>query len=381
MKPLLCLAILSCLFLPAFGLYVQPEIKDVPLKRLLANLTARVEAKPGDASAHHHLARAHAMAYARKLADAEAVKSWAGWQGKGPLQPWFGFEPPHLPFQKVAATNDPGKLKAARAHLAAAIASYRKALAAKPDTTIKLGLAWCRDQAGNKKAALAGYRDVAAAAWKSENKSGAGGLKPFVFVETAGYLLPLLDATTDAAEIKDIEARRKKLLALPRAVTPLVVPLTAHATDLASLIDSEARVRFDLDGTGRQLEWPWIAPSSAWLVYDPRNTGRITSALQMFGTRSFLLFCSDGYEALALLDDDRDGSLRGPELKGLALWRDRDADGISSSGEVKPVTEFGITSLSTRGEPHQSGIPYSPAGVTFDDGTTRPTYDLVLESR
>ncbi len=164
-------------------------------------------------------------------------------------------------------------------------------------------------------------------------------------------------------------------------MTPIAIPLTGVVSGPDALIDQDARVRFDLDGTGRQLEWQWINHEAAWLVFDPRQTGKITSSIQMFGNRSFLLFCADGYQSLALLDDDGNGSISGSELSGLALWNDLNSDGISDSGEVKPVSEHGIMSLSTSSRFHSSGMPYSAAGVTFEDGSTRPTFDLILKSK
>ena len=146
-------------------------------------------------------------------------------------------------------------------------------------------------------------------------------------------------------------------------------------------MDHNARVRFDLDGTGRQLEWEWITSKAAWLVFDPKKSGKVSSAIQMFGSRSFLLFCQDGYQALSLLDDNHDGMITGSELEGLALWRDTNSDGICDPGEVHPVTDYGIQALSTRGQQHSSGIPFCPIGVTFKDGTTRATYDVILHSK
>ena len=75
-----------------------------------------------------------------------------------------------------------------------------------------------------------------------------------------------------------------------------------------------------------------------------------------------------------------DGVISGPELAALALWRDANADGISDPGEVRPVADYGITTLSTHGQPHDAGFPFCPKGVGFKDGTTRPTYDLILLS-
>lgn len=271
-------------------------------------------------------------------------------------------------------------MEIAKAHLAKAIEVYTQAQSAKPDdTTIKLGLAWCQDQSGDKEAAKVRYREVAASAWEKESKSH-GGLGNFLYVETVGYLIPLLDPAKDAAEIATMNERKEKLLSLPRAMTPIIVPL-GHSDELSALVNRDARVRFDLDGTGRQLEWQWITKDAAWLVFDPQKSGKVTSAIQMFGNRSFLLFCRDGYEALALLDDNHDGMITNSELKGLSLWRDLNSDGICEANEVRPVAEYGIQSLSTQGQPHSSGIPFCPTGVTFKDGTTRPTYDVILQSR
>ncbi len=371
------LATLIGLSLPVLGMYMRVETQDIPIKRLIENLTEKAKAAPTDAGILHQLARAHAIAYSNRLGDADPVKV----PNAKPDQLWFGYQPSHVPYSQVAQTQDPQKLADAKVHLASAIETYKKVLAAKPDdSTIMLGLSWCQDQAGEKEAAIAGYRKVASAAWEKESKRDSG-FGNFLYVETADYLVPLLDATNDATEIAELKQRKDKLLALPRAITPITVSLNKNATGLDALIDQGARVRFDLDGTGRQQEWQWITRDAAWLVFDPRQTGKITSSIQMFGNRSFLLFCGDGYEALSLLDDDGDGSITGPELSGLALWRDLNSNGVSDPGEVKPVSEYGITSFSTSRRTHPSGILFSAEGVTFEDGSTRPTYDVILKSK
>jgi hypothetical protein len=148
---------------------------------------------------------------------------------------------------------------------------------------------------------------------------------------------------------------------------------------LAELVDTNAEVAFDLDGSGSR-KWAWITPKAAWLVYDPDSCGQITSGLQMFGNVTFWIFWHDGYEALSALDDNGDGVLSGRELKGLALWNDADGNGVSDPGEVLPVQAFGITRLSCTSHIHGSGIPWNPAGVTFGDGSSRPTYDWIAAS-
>jgi hypothetical protein len=63
------------------------------------------------------------------------------------------------------------------------------------------------------------------------------------------------------------------------------------------------------------------------------------------------------------------------------LWHDRNANGISDRGEVRPVMAWGIEALSTGytfDSTHPDEIPWSSAGVRFADGTVRPTFDVVL---
>jgi hypothetical protein len=184
----------------------------------------------------------------------------------------------------------------------------------------------------------------------------------------------------DRQEIATLKERAEKLRKLPRPVTPIAVPLR----DGLTAFDLEARsawVPFDADGTGLTKKWTWITPDAAWLVHDPGSSGKITSALQLFGSVTFWMFWETGYEALAALDDNHDGQLTGRELDGLALWRDANGNGISEPGEVKPLSAYGIAAVSCRCERdggHPDRIAYSRSGVTFRDGRTRPTFDLVL---
>jgi hypothetical protein len=198
--------------------------------------------------------------------------------------------------------------------------------------------------------------------------------------EIIGYMLKLLDPTKDTQEIADLKARQTTLISMSRAVTPILVPL-ADDTLLSDLVDTNATVTFDLDGSGTPRPWSWITPKAAWLVFDRDAQGQITSALQMFGNVTFWIFWRDGYAALSSLDDDHDGALQGPELQGIALWHDQNANGVSEPGEVRPVADWGLTAISCRGEPHVGGMSWCPQGVKFSDGSTRQTYDWVAQDR
>jgi hypothetical protein len=147
------------------------------------------------------------------------------------------------------------------------------------------------------------------------------------------------------------------------------------------ITDPGARVLFDADGSGVPKRWTWITPDAGWLVYDQRGTRDVGSALQMFGSVTFWLFWENGYRALRALDDNGDRRLTGTELTSLAIWRDRNRNGLSEPGEVQPVAAWGIVSLSCEYEidaTHPDEIPFSPSGVIFRDGSSRPTFDVSL---
>ena len=361
-------------FAPA--LFMRVETEKVPVERLTTNLEAAVEKNPKDAAAVLNLARVHAMAYSLR-ADEVPVSKGGKQEGV-----WFGYEPAIVPFNKVTKTDDKDKLKAAQEHLGKALALYEKAIKLKPDDLrARLGHAWLLSQTDKKEAAIKELRAVVETGWEKEKDMRGLGLGGHtITAEGAGYLLPLLDKEKDKEEIAELTARVEKVNKLPRAVTPIAVPLKAGLT-AADLEARTARVPFDADGTGLAKRWTWINPNAAWLVHDPKHTGKVTSALQMFGGVTFWLFWDTGYDALAALDDDGDGTLSGKELEGLALWHDANGNGVCDAGEVKPLAAHGIVSLScryARDPKHPDRIAYSAAGATFTDGTTRPTFDLVL---
>ena len=115
-------------------------------------------------------------------------------------------------------------------------------------------------------------------------------------------------------------------------------------------------------------------------MYDQLGEGEIGSALQLLGSVSFWMFWDTGYDAMRALDDDDDGRLAGHELRHLGLWRDANSNGVSERGEVRALAAYGIVSLSCDSLRANDidRTAFSPRGVTFGDGKTRPTWDVVL---
>lgn len=169
----------------------------------------------------------------------------------------------------------------------------------------------------------------------------------------------------------------EQLQALPQGpITPIVFSLDEH-DGLADLLSSETTVAFDLDGTGRPQQWQWVKPNTGILVWDPNDRRQITSGRQLFGSVTWWLMPGDGYRAMDLLDDNRDGGLSGDELHGLAVWFDRNGDGLSDRGEVVPIGDLPIAGLSVKALSQDGQALMHPKGLLMTDGTTRPTYDWV----
>lgn len=115
--------------------------------------------------------------------------------------------------------------------------------------------------------------------------------------------------------------------------------------------------------------YQWKASSSApLLVYDPSHSGKIESAEQLFGewTLGGKRVAStrhsndlggpwkNGFEALTVMDADKNGIIEGRELRPLALWFDKNRDGQSQKGEVRSLKDVGVTKLFTSVDYEQS---------------------------
>ena len=159
-----------------------------------------------------------------------------------------------------------------------------------------------------------------------------------------------------------------------RSTSPIIFSLDA-AKPLHQLLAANKMVPFDLDGDDVVELRAWVKGDTAILVWDPAGTGKIASGRQLFGNVTWWIFWDNGYQAMDALDDNRDGQLTGAELTGLCVWRDANQNGISDPGEVEPVVNVGIDSISVRASSTEDGCPANSHGLHLASGKTLPTYD------
>ncbi len=106
---------------------------------------------------------------------------------------------------------------------------------------------------------------------------------------------------------------------------------------------------FDWNGPGTCEGTDWPTAATPWLVMDRDGDGRISSGAEMFGTGTRLPhgLASNGFEALAALDDDGDGAITQADAAwpALMLWSDTDGDRVSRAEELSPLAAHGVDTL------------------------------------
>lgn len=369
--------------------------KDVPVARVIENVGAYVAAHPSDPDGFYFLGRAHYAA----LFDLEAIPVGDSTDSSLPRFPAnVTGQYPSDEGATARAFDD-----AAKQHVFDSLKSLQQALALLPaadpraalylltlgsvlETAAPFGAQLGAPPITTKlitstRAWTAAAADAYTKAFKLRIAEDAKvtrkplfGVRTLVAYEAGRSLLRVKPKTSLQAQIN---ALIRKLDNKPfGAITPLVLTLALDRS-LPDLLASERVVAFDLDGTGRVQRYHWLKPDTALLVWDPQRSGHITSGRQLFGTATWWMLWTDAYRALDALDDNRDGTLTGRELDGLALWFDRNQNGVSDPGEVTPIESSPVVAIATTPSAGADGVLTGPSGVTLRDGTTRPTYDWI----
>ncbi len=374
-----------------------PGPEYVPIARLIQNLSAEVKKAPTDMESYYLLGRVHYFAFV-------APQKGSGKSGVITFDAFGKSKAPDFSYKRTP--------KQQLTHVREAIVNLSKALELRGEKPqyfpfanrrgfYELCLACALEDGAEYASQIESLPKLPATtkAWttaaienywlayersEQENLARPGG-QELVSEEAGDSYRRLIEKRGDLTEQEHARLARitqtlKTLKGRMIVVTPIVFSLKPQ-TGLSSLLAPRQQVRFDLDGTGRRQQLSWVSPETAILCWDPEGKGKITSGKQLFGSVTWWMFWRDGYAAMAALDDNHDGWLMGRELSGLALWFDRNQNGVSDPGEVVPIAQTPVTGLATAATSEESGSPRNTAGLRLRDGSMLPTWDWVVLDR
>ncbi len=118
--------------------------------------------------------------------------------------------------------------------------------------------------------------------------------------------------------------------------TPLVVAFDAQP------IEFLATARPFAFRPGEPLATDWPTAATPWIALDRDGDGAITNGLELFGDAGG---AKNGFEALAALDDNRDGVIDRADaaFASLLLWADTNADRKSSPEELSRLSRVVVS--------------------------------------
>ena len=149
-------------------------------------------------------------------------------------------------------------------------------------------------------------------------------------------------------------------------VTPIVLDLNDDGIKTLSV---NVGVKFDMLADGTSIQTGWVGPQDGLLVSDRNQDGLISDGTELFGSSTALsngTKALDGYQALAEFDTNKDGVVdqQDTDFNKLSVWMDSNSDGVTGSGELKTLTELGITQLSVKAESVRESNAGNLVGLT-----------------
>ena len=117
-------------------------------------------------------------------------------------------------------------------------------------------------------------------------------------------------------------------------------------------ISQNVGIMFDLDADGIKTGTSWLGKDDGWLVLDKNGNGVIDNGTELFGDAYIKANgekAKNGYDALSDLDSNHDRLVdaNDAQFSQLKVWQDANSDGISQAGELKSLSQLGVTALST----------------------------------
>ncbi len=126
-----------------------------------------------------------------------------------------------------------------------------------------------------------------------------------------------------------------------RRIDPLALDLDGDGS-ITTIASTASTAYFDFNNDGIAEKSGWIASQDGLLALDQNGNGVVDGLSELFGTATL-----DGFADLGNLDANSDGVIDAQDVDyaNLKVWQDANSDGVSQSGELKSLAEWGIESI------------------------------------
>ena len=172
----------------------------------------------------------------------------------------------------------------------------------------------------------------------------------------------------------------------PAIAAPIVFDLDGDGAPL--LTPQQSRVRFDMTGDGVTDQAGWIEADDAFLALDRNGNGTIDDISEISFLSDRALAKTD-LEGLGGFDSNGDDVLDAGDARfaEFRLWQDANGNGKTDAGELRTLTEAGVTAIAligtASGATAASGqnVVYNTSTYTLADGQTGTLLDAGLAFR
>jgi Ca2+-binding RTX toxin-like protein len=166
-------------------------------------------------------------------------------------------------------------------------------------------------------------------------------------------------------------------------LSPIILDLDGDGVEMVSI--KKAKAGFDMNGDGIADDTGWAGKGDGFLVIDRNNDGKITGASELSFANEDKDARSD-LEALAALDNNNDGVLNKNDARfgELKVWVDANGNGVTDAGELKTLTELGITEIGLRAQNREGtagigdNVLISTATFKRENGSTGTVGNVAL---
>ena len=191
-------------------------------------------------------------------------------------------------------------------------------------------------------------------------------------------------ATVDS--LKDVKSSFTSAAKARVVYDPLIFDLDGDGFNIEN---KENGTHFDLDNNGFAEKINWTS-KDGFLCLDLNGNGIIDNGGELFGDSTLLADgtkAKNGFEALAQYDSNGDGVIDKNDdiFESLRIWVDADGSGTSSEGEMKTLSELGISGIKLNytvlnGETGTEAVLGNMATFIREDGTEGSAAELWVSS-